>query len=78
MESSTQPLHWAWWALGEAMFQLDRTDEAELAWETAIDRYYEGPYIAASHKGLAFINEERGNLEQAARHRDIAGTLQPQ
>ena len=78
MESSTQPLHWAWWALGEAMFQLDRTDEAELAWETAIDRYYEGPYIAASHRGLAFINEERGNLEQAARHRDIAGILQPQ
>ena len=77
MESATQPLHSAWWALGESMFQLDRIDDAELAWKTAIDRYYAGVYVAASHRGLAFINEERGDLEQAAVHRDVAASLDP-
>ena len=77
LESATQPLHSAWWALGEATYQLDRVDDAELAWNTAIDRYYAGPYVAASHRGLAFINEERGDLEQAAKHRSIAEKLDP-
>ena len=76
MESATQPLPSAWWALGESMFQLDRVDEAELAWDTAIHRYYAGPYVAASHRGLAFINEGRGDLEKAQIHRDIAERIE--
>ena len=77
LESSTQPLHRAWWALGEIMFQSNRVDDAELAWTTALDRYHMGIYIAASHRGLAFINEGRGDLEQANVHRRIAEDLDP-
>ena len=77
MESATQPLHSAWWALGESMFQLDRVEEAEHAWENATDGNYAGVYVAASHRGLAFINEARGDLEQAAVHRALAEQLGP-
>ena len=72
-ESVTRPVNNAWWALGEAMFQLDRVDEAELAWQTALTR--SGPlfYKGASFRGLAFVYELRNDEDKAAfyhRHAD--------
>ncbi len=75
LEGSTVPLPAAWWALGEALFQQDRIEDAELAWETSIKRNGRGIYAARSQRGLAFINELRGNTDLATFHHYLADGL---
>jgi hypothetical protein len=68
LEGMTAPSDVGWWALGEAMFQLGRMDDAEIAWQTAVKRGRFSVYAGRSHRGLGFINEARGDLEEAAEH----------
>jgi tetratricopeptide (TPR) repeat protein len=76
LEGRTGPVPTAWWALGEAAFQLDRLEDAELAWETSLKRQGRGVYAARSHRGLAFIAEARGDEELAAEHHSLADGLE--
>ncbi len=78
LEGTTGPVPTAWWALGEAAFQLDRLEDAELAWKTSLKRQGRGVYAARSHRGLAFIAETRGDEELAAEHNNLAGGLELQ
>ena len=75
LESVTRPVKNAWWAMGEALFQLDRDDEAELAWQTALTR--SGPlfYKGISFRGLAFVYELRGNLQRASFYHGLADEI---
>jgi tetratricopeptide (TPR) repeat protein len=75
LEGPTTSLPTAWWALGEAMFQLDRLDDAELAWQTSVKRQDRGIHAARSLRGLAFINEKRGYTESAVYFHERADGL---
>lgn len=68
LEPNSTPVPGAWWALGESLFQLDQVDEAEIAWETAIQRGLYTIHAARAHKGLAFIAELRGDADLAKEH----------
>lgn len=76
LEATTGPLPSVWWVLGESLFQLDRIDDAEFAWETSLRRLDTGVYAARSHRGLAFVNELRGNSEMATKHHQKADELE--
>ena len=75
LEAETVPSPGAWWARGEAAYQLDRMEEARIAFETAISRAPDSAHAAASHRGLAFIAEIAGDGEAAAEHHARAGEL---
>ena len=75
LEAETAPSPGAWWARGEAAYQLDRMEEARIAFETAISRAPDSAHAAASHRGLAFIAEIAGDGEAAAEHHARAGEL---
>jgi tetratricopeptide (TPR) repeat protein len=76
LEGTTGPLSSAWWTLGQALFQLDQIDAAELAWETSIKRHSRNIYAARSQRGLAFVAEVRGDDEKAAYHHELADGLE--
>ncbi|MCH7642220.1 MAG: hypothetical protein IIC30_02975, partial [Chloroflexi bacterium] len=75
LEAETAPSPGAWWARGEAAYQLDRMEEARIAFETAISRAPDSAHAAASHRGLAFIAEIAGDGEAAAEHHARADEL---
>ena len=68
LEPTTTPVPGAWWALGEAMFQLDNVDEAKLAWETTLIRSPFSIYSGRAHRGLSFIAQLEGDTDLAKMH----------
>ena len=71
------PLSQAWWARGEALYQLGRSEEARLSFETAIDRDpTAGLYAGRSHRGLALLFTEDGDANSAAAEHEIADRIE--
>jgi len=67
----------AWWARGEALYRLDRSEEARLSFETAIDRDpTAGLYAGRSHRGLALLFTEDGDANSAAAEHKIADRIE--
>ena len=75
LEAETWPSPGAWWARGEAAFQLDRLEEAQISFETSLRRSENSLYAAASHRGLAFIAEIAGDQEGAIFHHTRADEI---
>jgi tetratricopeptide (TPR) repeat protein len=71
------PLAQAWWARGEALYQLGRSEEARLSFETAIDRDpTAGLYAGRSHRGLALLFSAEGDPNSAAAEHKIADRIE--
>jgi hypothetical protein len=75
LESATRGDARAWWARGEAAYQLGLAEDALLSFETSLARGNTGRYAVASHRGLAFLAEEAGNPEESAEHHAKADAL---
>jgi O-antigen ligase len=62
----------AWWSRGEALLGLGRTDEAVLAFETAIDRDRSAYFELQAHNSLVRLYEALGDTAKAEVHRKRA------
>jgi tetratricopeptide (TPR) repeat protein len=77
LEPNVGPLAQAWWARGQALYQLGRSEEARLSFETAINRDpTAGLYAGRSHRGLAYLFTEEGELASAAAEHKIADRIE--
>ncbi len=77
LEPNVGPLAQAWWARGQALYQLGRSEEARLSFETAINRDpTAGLYAGRSHRGLAYLFTEEGEPASAAAEHKIADRIE--
>ena len=71
------PLTQAWWARGEALYQLDHSEEARFSFETAIHGDpTAGVHAGRAHRGLAFLFAEEGDHASATEQHEIADRIE--